>query len=264
MPGPKYTAEQKSEFFDLLDRGGSVRAAARAVGVHQGAAYSWIRIAGLSMRRSMPRVYTEEEKAEFFRRLSVRANVSAVARELGFLRVTCYAWAHRAGIFTGEARKVNPRREKFLRLRSEGLSRPEAAAQVSADGRSAADWDKGIVMIHRGRVYPDGRIVRYVKPTLSGMKAPRHGRAIGGRVDLNRVEKVIHSRYLSLIEREHLRDFQRAGMSIRRIATAMQFTVDDQSRVAAQRNVDKRLLATQCSPAFGASSTTHPCTQVDC
>lgn len=77
-------------------------------------------------------------------------------------------------------------------------------------------------MIHRGRVYPDGRIVRYVKPTLSGMKAPRHGRAIGGRVDLNRVEKVIHPRYLSLIEREHLRDFQRAGMSIRQIATAMQ------------------------------------------
>jgi hypothetical protein len=32
MPGPKYTKEQKVEFFDLLDKGGSVRAAARAVG----------------------------------------------------------------------------------------------------------------------------------------------------------------------------------------------------------------------------------------
>jgi hypothetical protein len=33
----------EDQFFDLLDRGGSVRAAARAVGVHEAAAYSWSR-----------------------------------------------------------------------------------------------------------------------------------------------------------------------------------------------------------------------------
>ena len=38
-----------------------------------------------------------EDKAEFFRRLAVSGNVSAVARELGFNLVTCYAWAHKAG-----------------------------------------------------------------------------------------------------------------------------------------------------------------------
>jgi transposase, IS30 family len=76
MPGPKYTKEQKVEFFDLLDKGGSVRAAARAVGAHEAAAYSWIRAAGLTMQRATPRVYTDDEKAEFFRRLAEQPKAS--------------------------------------------------------------------------------------------------------------------------------------------------------------------------------------------
>lgn len=98
-------------FFDLIDKGGTVRAAAKAAGVHEDAAYRWLRSAGLSMQRATPRKYTEQEKAEFFRLQALHQNVSAVARQLGFTRVTCYAWAHRAGLLTSEARKVNPRRE---------------------------------------------------------------------------------------------------------------------------------------------------------
>jgi transposase-like protein len=52
----------------------------------------------VASRRPRPRTYTAEEKAEFFRLLGLRENVSAVARELGFVRVTCYKWAHQAGI----------------------------------------------------------------------------------------------------------------------------------------------------------------------
>lgn len=66
-------------------------------------------------------------------------NVSAVAKEMGIPRVTCYPWAHKAGIFTSEARKTNPRREEFLRLRADGLTRAEARKQVGADRRSATD-----------------------------------------------------------------------------------------------------------------------------
>lgn len=219
MPGPKYSAETKQEFFDLLDRGGTIRAAARAVGVKEAAAYSWVRVAGLTMGRRGARVYTAEEKAEFFRLLEQRPNVSAVARELGFNRVTCYSWAHKAGIFTSEARRVNPRREKFLRLRAEGLSRSEAAAEVRADARSAADWDKGITIIHRGRVYPDGRVVHYPEPKLPNVRTTRT--AVGGKVSLDRVEQVIHPRFLSVIDREQIRDLRRSGLSIRRIATEM-------------------------------------------
>ncbi|OMQ25317.1 hypothetical protein BK799_31060 [Rhodococcus sp. D-1] len=43
MAGKKYTDQQKEEFFRLLDRGGTVRAAARAVGVHENAGYNWLR-----------------------------------------------------------------------------------------------------------------------------------------------------------------------------------------------------------------------------
>nr|WP_133907324.1 IS30 family transposase [Actinophytocola oryzae] len=44
---------------------------------------------------------------------------------------------------------------------------------------------------------------------------------MGGSVDLNVVEKVIHARYLSLIEREQLQDLRRSGISIRQIAAEM-------------------------------------------
>lgn len=240
MSGPKYSKEQRTEFFDLIDRGGTVRAAAMAAGVHPGAAYSWLRAAGLSMQRACPRVYTDEEKAEFFRRLAEHPNVSAVARELGYPRVTCYAWAHKAGIFTSHARRVNPRREEFMRLRGLGHTRAEAAAVVGADRRSAIDWDKGITIIHRGRVYPDGRVVRYPEPTMPGMAAARTGRAIGGRVDLDRVEKVIHSRYLSLVEREQLRDLHRTGLTIRQIAVAMHRSPSTISRELRRNTVTAR------------------------
>jgi IS30 family transposase len=67
---------------------------------------------------------------------------------------------------------------------------------------------------------------------------PRTSRAIGGRVDLDRVEKLIDSRYLSLLEREQLHDLRRTGMSIRTIATGDEpLTIDHQPRTAAQHSV---------------------------
>ncbi len=221
LAGPKYSKAQRELFFDLLDRGGSVRAAAAAAGVHPGAAYTWLRKNGLVMRRETPRVYSEQEKAEFFRLLAERGNVSAVARELGFTRVTCYKWAHQAGIFTSQTRRVPPRRQEFLRLRAEGLTRAQAAQRVGADKRSAADWDKGITIIHRGRVYPDGRVVRYPEPILADVNSPRTATVLGGKIDLERVERVIHPRYLRLVEREQLRDLHRSGISIRGIAAEL-------------------------------------------
>jgi IS30 family transposase len=238
MPGPRYTAETKQEFFDLLDRGGTIRAAAKAVGVREQAAYAWVRAAGLTMGRATARCYTSEEKAEFFRLLEERQNVSAVARELGFNRVTCYSWAHKAGTFTSEARRVNPRRARFLQLRADGLTRVEAASEVRADARSAADWDKGITIIHRGRIYPDGRVVRYPEPKLPDV--PTTKTAVGGRVSLVRVEQVIHSRYLSLIEREQIRDHRRSGMSIRRIAADMGRSPSTISRELTRNTVSER------------------------
>lgn len=109
--------------------------------------------------RQANRSYSDEDKAEFFRRPELNRNVTAVARELGFIRITCFKWAHQAGICTG--RDVSPNREEILCLRAEGVSRTDAARRVGVASRSAADWDQGIRQIHYGRDYPDARIVRY-------------------------------------------------------------------------------------------------------
>ena len=140
MAGKKYTEEQKDEFFRILDRGGTVRAAARAVGVNENAGYNWLRKTGLTMERAAPRIYPPELKTEFLRLVVERQIISAVAVELGIHRPTAYAWARKAGISTSEARRVNLRRDEFLRLRASGLTRAQARAAVSADARSATDW----------------------------------------------------------------------------------------------------------------------------
>ena len=103
MPARKYTDEQRDRFFEALARGGTIRAAAAAADVHPDAGYRWVKRAGIGQSRRAPREYSREDKDRFFRLLAERGNVSAVARELGFVRVTCYKWAHQAGVFTGKS-----------------------------------------------------------------------------------------------------------------------------------------------------------------
>jgi len=239
MAAKKYTEEQRERFFELLDRGGTVRAAAAVVGVHPDAGYRWVRHAGMAHGRPAPRAYSQHDKDAFLRLLAERGNVSAVARELGFVRVTCYKWAHQAGIFTGK--NVDAKREEFARLRAAGLTRAQAAAQVGVDARSALDWDKGTRVFYGGRVYPDGRVVRY-RPgqILAAVKSPRTTYVQGERVDLARVERVIHPRFLSLLERERLRDLHRAGMSLRAIAAELGRSPSTISRELARNTTSAR------------------------
>jgi transposase, IS30 family len=213
----RYSASQRELFFRLLDRGGTIRAAAAGAGVSPDTGYQWRRQAGVASRRPRPRTYTAEEKAEFFRLLSIRGNVSAVARELGYVRVTCYKWAHQAGIFTGK--DVSDQRAEFLRLRGEGVSRRDAAAGVGVDKRTAQDWDKGIRQFYGGRVYPDGRVVKY-RPAeiLANVKNPRNRHGDNDTQNgLERLERSISPRYLSLTEREQIHDLKTRGLSIRQI-----------------------------------------------
>ena len=239
MAGKKYTDAQKEDFFRLLDLGGTVRAAARAVDVHEDAGYTWARKAGLSMQRAAPRQYSADLKAEFLKLVRERQIISTVARELGIHKPTAYAWARKAGISTSEARRVNPRREEFLRLRAAGLTRAQARTEVGADARSATDWDKGITIIKRGRIYPDGRVVRYPERD-TGVVPERRSRAIGGSVDLNLVERIIDPRYLSVLERERLQDLRRAGLSMRQIASEMGRSPSTISRELKRNTVSTR------------------------
>ena len=215
-----YMAEAREVFFARLDRGGSIRAVAAELGFNVDSCYRWRKEANLSTPRAKSRTYSTEDKAEFFRRLAIVNNVSLVAKELGFVRVTCYKWAHRAGIFTGKDTRAQ--RARFRDLRSAGVSRAAAAAQVGIDKRSAQDWDKGIKQFTGGRIYPDGRVVRYNNAAiLASVKNPRAAYRRGQSIDLVRLEARIDPRFLSLIEREQIHDLRSQGESMRAVSRQM-------------------------------------------
>lgn len=213
----QYKAAERKEFFKRLDKGGTIRAVAIELGISLDSAYRWRREAGVSTPRKANREYCEVDKAEFFRLLGIRRNVSVVAKELGFVRVTCYKWAHAAEIFTG--REVSTQREEFLRLRATGLSRAQTAAHTNVDKRTAQDWDKGIRQFSGGRLYPDGRIVRYdMKAVVANAKSPRNIYTRGNLVALDKLDRPVNPRYLSLVQREQIHDLRVNGSSIRSIA----------------------------------------------
>jgi IS30 family transposase len=212
----KFDEATRRKLFLLVDKGMTVRGAALELGISPNTAYMWRSKAGVSSPRRASRNYTDQDKAEFFRRLELNRNVTAVAREMDFVRITCFKWAHDAGIYTG--RDVSPKRDEFLRLRAEGIARADAARRVGAASRSAADWDLGIRQIHYGRVYPDGRIVRYNMGAAAKMKYFSSTQSYGPIVELERLDRAINPRYLALAERERIHDLRTNGMSIRSIA----------------------------------------------
>ncbi len=74
----------------------------------------------------------------------------------------------------------------------------------------------------KGRIYPDGRVVLFrPEEVLANVRNPRTAWVQGERVPLDRVEQVIDARYVSLLERERLKDLITAGMPIRQIAKVM-------------------------------------------
>jgi len=193
-----------------LDRSGNVSAAAREVGVPRFTCYSWAASAGFVTTASKNRrVYSAADKEAFFAAFERSGNVSAAAREAGFPMITCYQWAVKAG------KEVKPvprgRREAFLRLRSEGISRREAARRLEVNIRTAEDWDKGIRKSGHRRLYPDGRAIDYKRGVTTYLTA-------SADASMRAVETVIDARYLSITEREAIRDLLATGTSVRAIA----------------------------------------------
>ena len=77
-------------------------------------------------------------------------------------------------------------------------------------------------MFSRGRIYPDGKVVLYrPEEVLANVRNARTAWVQGERVSLARVEQGVHARYLSLLERERLKDLVTDGMSIRQIARSI-------------------------------------------
>ncbi|WP_371604821.1 helix-turn-helix domain-containing protein [Streptomyces sp. NBC_01220] len=110
----------------------------------------------------------------------------------------------------------HPGREEFKKLRARGVPRREAAQQVGVNPRTAKDWDNGVLRTGNTRVYPDGQRVNYTTGTVT-----MSGVIIKAPVGLKSLEKKLHPRFLSLSERERIRDLHAAGQSLRAIGRAL-------------------------------------------
>lgn len=138
-----------------------------------------------------------------------------VARELGANRSTAFGWARKAGRSSARLPRRHPGRDEYERLRAAGVARRVAARQVGVNERTAKDWDWGVKKSGTTRTYPDGRRVDYTAGTVTmcGVTTPPVG--------LTALEKQLHPRFLTLAEREKIRDLRAAGQSLRAIGRAL-------------------------------------------
>ncbi|MFC5260425.1 IS30 family transposase [Streptomyces cinereospinus] len=100
------------------------------------------------------------------------------------------------------------------------MSRREAARRTGVNERTAKDWDNGVRKSRNGRAYPDGRRVNYTTGTvtMSGVIMTAHQVR---QVSLKALEKKLHARFLTVSERERIRDMRAAGHSLRAIGRAL-------------------------------------------
>ncbi|MEW2813286.1 helix-turn-helix domain-containing protein, partial [Streptomyces massasporeus] len=161
------------------------------------------------------RVDLAELKERFLARLDVVGNVTVVARELGMNRNTAFGWARKAGRGSVRLSRRHPGRDEYERLRARGVTRRVAARQVGVNERTAKDWDWGVKKSRNGRTYADGRFVDYTTRTVT------MGGVTTAPVGLAALEKHLHPRFLTLAERERIRDLHAAGQSLRAIGRAL-------------------------------------------
>jgi IS30 family transposase len=202
----KYTREEREGFFRVLERAGSVAAAAAELGLNRATCFGWVRkVRGPGHRR-----YTPEEREGFLRVLERAGSVAAAAAGLGFNLSTCHRWARAADIPGRPGGRLHPGREEFFRLRASGMSRNGAAAAAGIHPRTAGRWEA------QSR-HPAGRGVRTGGPA-GGYKQGVDTPTVPG---LPALEKTLDLRYLSLDEREKIRDLLKAGASVRKVASAL-------------------------------------------
>jgi IS30 family transposase len=244
----RYTPEQKDQFFAVLDRLGSVSASAAELGFNQMTCYQWVHKARLPEqasrnRQAGRRKYTARQKAEFFVVFDRVRSTPKAARELGLNPDTCAGWVRRAGLKSQGKPGTGPHpgRDEYFRLRQTGLSRRKAAAAVGIHLRTAEEWDQGIRKSSGRRIYPDGRVVGYKRGvTTMTAAAGTTGTAPVPPIPVAVLEKPIDPRFLSVQERERIRDLQASGSSIRAIARSLGRSPSTISRELG-RNTDARM-----------------------
>lgn len=215
---------QMSELESLVCGGLSVRAAAGRVGVHYGRALA------LAHARKWPvstkRHCTGDERAAIRAALASGMEPMDVARAVGVSSSVVYRVGMVAGLWVrhsdGITRKSTTRRCEYLLLRARSMDRRGAAKAVGISVETALDWDKGVTKRNgqpRSAFIPAGPDVGLYNRLMSVLECVPGRQAVPVEiVPVERVEKVISSRYLSVLEREKIADLRRAGKGIREIA----------------------------------------------
>jgi IS30 family transposase/molybdenum-dependent DNA-binding transcriptional regulator ModE len=145
-PGTRYSAEQKAEFFVLLDRLGSVSAAARQLGINTQTAFSWSYSLTALERKPQGKPTARQlalapKKAEFLAVLERAGNISVAARETGVKRSQGESWARAAGVENILQSRAEKQAE-YTRLREVGATQKAASAIVGVNRRTGYDWDQ--------------------------------------------------------------------------------------------------------------------------
>jgi len=173
-------------------------------------------------------------KVRFFEALEREGgSVSGAARSVGVNVATAFGWARKAG-FRGRGKtgtSGHPGRAEYDRLRLSGLRRRDAAARVGVHERTARDWDRGIRKIGNARLHPDGRKIDYTTGMISNT-------ATGSASSLAAVEAELHSRFLTVTERELIADLRREGRSLRAIGRELGRPASTVKREVDARAVD--------------------------
>jgi IS30 family transposase len=148
-------------------------------------------------------------RAEFLASFDRTGSVTVSAAELGVNRNTAFGWARAAGLRSNRRREGHPGRVEYDRLRAAGSTRREAAAAAGMHVRTARDWDRGVRKLNGRRLYPDGRLVDYARGTITQQPVPPD------------LEKELHPRFLTLLERERIAELRAGGATIRAVAAAL-------------------------------------------
>jgi transposase, IS30 family len=156
-----------------------------------------------------------ELKARFLEVLDRVGKISVAAGELGIGYALGRSWAREAGFEPVRGRRRHPRRGEYEQLRARGVPQGRAAEQAGVNLRTARDWDRGVKKSTNARTYPGGLRVDYAAgtATMGGVTSPVPGLAA--------LEKQLHPRFLTLAEREQVRDLHAAGQSLRAIGRTL-------------------------------------------
>lgn len=215
---------QVLELESLICGGLSVRAAAVRVGVHYG------RVLSLARSRKWPvaakRRSTGDERAAIRAALASGMEPMDVARAVGVTSSVVYRVGMAAGLWVrhrdGLTRKSTARRCEYLLLRARAMDRRGAAEAVGVSIETALDWDKGVTRRNgqwRSAFVPAGPDVGLYNRLMSVLECvPGRQEVPVELVPVERVEKGISGRYLSVLEREKISDLRREGKGVREVA----------------------------------------------